>query len=105
MDTVLPGDAAVLPVNTPGLGGGELPCTVRLRDDAGHAADWSGTVDVATPAPVRTIHTGAGAYSTVPAGNPVPAWAIALLVMGALILAALVRILWLYRRPDRGRAG
>jgi hypothetical protein len=105
IDTVLPGGAAVLPVNTPGLGGGELPCTVRLRDDAGHAVDWSGTVDAATPAPVRTIHTGNGAYSTAPEGNPVPGWAIALMVIGALILAALVRILWLYRRPDRGRAG
>jgi hypothetical protein len=101
--TVLPGGEAVLPVNAPGLGGGELPCTVRLRDDAGHAVGWSGTVDAAAPAQVRTIHTGDGAYSTVPAnpGNTVPAWAIALMVIGVLILAALVRILVLYQRRLR----
>jgi hypothetical protein len=103
VDTVLPGGEAVLPVNAPGLGGGELPCTVRLRDDAGHAVDWSGTVDAAVPTPVHTIHTGDGAYSTLPAnpGNPVPAWAIALMVIGVLILAALVRILVLYQRRLR----
>jgi hypothetical protein len=101
--TVLPGGQAVLPVNAPGLGGGELPCTVRLRDDAGHAVHWSGTVDAAAPVRVRTIHTGNGAYSTVPAnpGNPVPAWAIALMVIGALILAALVRVIVLYQRRLR----
>ena len=100
VDTVLPGGEAVLPVNAPGLGGGLLSCTLRLRDDAGHAVDWSGTVDAAAPAQVRTIHTGNGAYSVVP-GNPVPAWAIALMVIGALILAALVRILVLYQRRLR----
>ncbi len=100
VDTVLPGGEAALPVNAPGLGGGELPCTVRLHDDAGHGVEWSGTVGVATPARVRTIHTGAGAYSTVP-GNPVPWWAVALLVIGVLILAALARVLMLYRRSVR----
>jgi hypothetical protein len=104
MDTVLPGGEAVLPVNAPGLGGGALTCTVRLRDDAGHAVDWSGTVRVATPARVRIIHTGVGAYSTVP-DNGVPAWAIALMVIGALVLAALVRVLVLYRRADRRPEG
>jgi hypothetical protein len=47
-----------------------------------------------------TIHTGNGAYSTLP-DNPVPAWAIALMVLGGLILAALVAILVLYRRAHR----
>jgi hypothetical protein len=97
IDTVLPGDEAVVPVNAPGLGSGALPCTVSLRDDAGHLVTWSGTVDAAAPPAVRTIHTGNGAYSTVPASS-VPAWAIALMVLGALILAALVRVLMLHRR-------
>jgi hypothetical protein len=97
IDTVLPGGEAVLPINAPGLGSGALPCTVSLRDDAGHAVAWSGTVDTIAPAPAKTIHTGNGAYSTLPV-NSVPAWAIALMVMGALILAALVRVLVLYRR-------
>jgi hypothetical protein len=101
MGTILPGGDAVLPINTPGLGGGELPCTARLRDDAGRTVTWSGTVDVATPPPATIIHTGNGAYSTLP-DRPVPAWAIALMVIGALVLAALVRLLWVYRGPDRG---
>ena len=106
VDTVLPGGGAVLPINAPGLGSGELPCTVRLRDDAGHVVAWSGTVDAAAPAAVKTIHTGDGAYSTLP-DSSVPAWAIALMVIGALILTALVGLLVLYRRSlttgERGR--
>jgi hypothetical protein len=47
-----------------------------------------------------TIHTGAGAYSTLPA-HSVPAWAIALMVLGGLILAALAGLLVLYRRAGR----
>ena len=100
IDTVLPGGAAVLPINVPGLGSGKLPCTARLRDDAGHAVTWSGTVDTAAPPATTTIHTGDGTYATVPdpSAPSVPAWAIALMVLGALILAALVRVLVVYRR-------
>lgn len=103
IDTVLPGGAAVLPINAPGLGSGAWPCTVSLHDDVGHAVAWSGTVDAIAPAPAVTIHTGDGAYSTLPGRSPtaVPAWAIALMVLGALIFAALVRVLVLYRRADR----
>ena len=97
VDTVLPGGGAVLPINVPGLGSGELACTVRLRDDAGHLVVWSGTVDVAAPPATRTIHTGNGVYATLPESS-VPGWAIALMVLGALILAALVSLLVLYRR-------
>ena len=100
IDTVLPGGAAVLPINAPGLGSGAWPCTVSLRDDVGHAVAWSGTVDAIAPTPARTIHTGDGAYSTLPV-NSVPAWAIALMVLGAVILAALVGVLVLYRRANR----
>jgi hypothetical protein len=100
IDTVLPGGEAVLPINAPGLGSGELPCTVSLRDDADHAVTWSGFVDAIAPARTKTIHTGPGAYATLPADS-VPAWAIALMVLGGLILAALVGVLVLYRRADR----
>jgi TRAP-type C4-dicarboxylate transport system permease large subunit len=102
VDTVLPGGGAVLPINARGLGSGELPCTVRLRDDAGHLVTWSGTVGVVAPPAVRIIHTGNGAYSALP-DSSVPAWAIALMVIGALILAALVRLLVLYRGSERVR--
>ncbi|MGH3258145.1 MAG: hypothetical protein ACRDOU_22600 [Streptosporangiaceae bacterium] len=100
IDTVLPGGQAVLPINAPGLGSGEFPCTVSLRDDAGHTVTWSGTVGAIAPTPAKTIHTGNGAYSTLP-DNGVPAWAIALMVLGGLILAALVGVLVLYRRASR----
>jgi len=100
IDTVLPGGQAVLPINAPGLGSGALPCAVSLRDDAGHTVTWSGTVDTIAPAPTKTIHTGNGAYSTLP-DNPVHGWAIALMVLGGLILAALVSVLVRYRRADR----
>jgi hypothetical protein len=100
IDTVLPGGAAVLPINAPGLGSGAWPCTVSLRDDAGHAVAWSGTIDTIAPTPAVTIHTGPGAYATLPA-HSVPAWAIALMVLGGLILAALVGVLVLYRRAVR----
>jgi hypothetical protein len=100
IDTVLPGGQAVLPINAPGLGSGELLCTASLRDDAGHPVAWSGTIDTIAPTPAVTIHTGSGAYSTLPV-NAVPGWAIALMVLGGLILAALVGILVLYRRANR----
>jgi hypothetical protein len=88
MDTVLPGDSAVIPVNAPGLPSGPVPCTARLLDAAGHAIAWTGTVDVPDPKPTVTIHTGDGVYSALPADR-VPPWAIALMVLGALILLAL----------------
>ncbi len=100
VDTVLPGGQAVLPINAPGLGSGEFACTVSLRDDVGHAVAWSGIVDAIASAPTKTIHTGDGAYATLPA-NSVPAWAIALMVLGGLILAALVGVLVLYLRANR----
>ena len=100
IDTVLPGGQAVLPINAPGLGSGDFACTASLRDDTGHAVTWSGTVGAIAPTPVKTIHTGPGAYSTLP-DNGVPSWAIALMVLGGLILAALVALLVLYRRANR----
>jgi hypothetical protein len=100
IDTVLPGGQAVLPINAPGLGSGSLPCAVSLRDDVGHVVAWSGIVDAVAPTPVKTVHTGPGAYSTLP-DNGVPGWAIALMVLGGLILAALVGVLVLYRRANR----
>jgi hypothetical protein len=101
VDTVLPGDSAVLPVNAPGLSGGAVPCTVRLEDSAGRTVTWSGIVSVSAPAPAATIHTGSGAYSTLPESPGIPGWAIALMVIGALVLAGLVRVMLLYRKHGR----
>jgi hypothetical protein len=100
IDTVLPGGQAVLPINAPGIGSGTLACTVSLRDNTGHAVAWSGVVDAVAPTPAVTIHTGPGAYATLPASS-VPTWAVALMALGGLILAALVGVLVLYRRAGR----
>ena len=86
--TVLPGEGAVIAVNAPGLPeGAAVPCTVRLRYGRGLAAAWAGPVTVPAPPHGRVIHVGPGTYAVVPAST-IPPWAIALLVIGALILAA-----------------
>jgi hypothetical protein len=92
METVLPGGGAVLPVNAPGLASGTMPCTVRLDDGASRAVVRSGIVTVAAPSHEVIIHTGIGVYSELP-DRGVPAWAIALMVVGALILAALTMLI------------
>jgi hypothetical protein len=100
MATVLPGGSAVLPVNAFGLGTATVPCRARLHDGAASPVTWTGTVAPATDPPPLTVHTGDGAYSTVPR-NPVPLWAVVLMVLGALILAALLAVLVRQRRLSR----
>lgn len=92
METVLPDGGAVLPVNAPGLTSGTMPCTVRLNDGTGSTVVRSGNVTLAASVPVKLLHTGNGAYSAVPASNGIPPWAIALMVLGALIVAGLTVI-------------
>jgi len=104
VDTILPGDPAVVPVDAPRLPLGKpLPCTVQLRYDNGLTSTWSGTIKIpATPHSI-IFHTGPGTYSTLPAGG-IPAWAIALIMIGALTLAALITLIALLlrrRRHDR----
>jgi len=98
--TVLPRDRAVIPVNARAIPeGSTVPCSVRIRYGNGLIARWAGSVTIPSPPHVRVIHTGPGAYSVVPGGG-VPAWAIALLVLGVLILAAAALLL----RRRRGQA-
>jgi hypothetical protein len=97
METVLPGDGAVLPINAPGIGTGSVPCTVRLHDGTGTPVVWSGIVNVQDLAPAPTIHTANGVYSALP-DHPVPPWAIALMAIGTLILLTLLTRLVLHRR-------
>lgn len=66
MNTVLPGGRAALAVNAPGLTTGQIPCTVRLRDNAGQ-------------------------------------WAIALMIIGALVAALLIITLLRCRRAADAR--
>jgi hypothetical protein len=103
VDTILPGDPAVVPTNAPRLPPGEpLPCTVQLRYGNGLTSSWSGTIKIpATPHSI-IVHTGPGTYSTLPSGG-IPAWAIALIVIGALTLAALITLTVLLLRRHRHR--
>jgi hypothetical protein len=96
--TVLPGDHALIAVNVPGVPEGpSVPCTVRLDYGNRLTASWSGSVAVPVPPPARIIHTGPGAYAVIPSTG-VPAWAIAVIVIGVLALAAASALLLQLRR-------
>ncbi len=102
-DTVLPGDSALLPVNAPGLEpGAAVPCHVQLSYDPTSRAEWTGKVVLPTTPPTTVVRTGLGTYSSVSTG--MPAWAIALIVIGALIVVALgvITMLLLRRREAHG---
>jgi hypothetical protein len=96
--TVLPGDHAVIAVNAPGVPEGpRVPCTVRLDYGSGLAASWSGSVAVPVAPRTRIIHTGPGVYAVIPSSG-IPPWAIALIVIGVLALAAAAAVLFQLRR-------
>ncbi len=97
MRTVLPGQGAVLPVNARGLQIGSVPCTVRLHPSSGHLTRWSGTVRLASTTVTRTYHPAKGVYVALPE-QTMPFWAIALLVLGGVILLALVTVIAQRRR-------
>ena len=85
-NTVLPGDRAVVPVNAQGVGlGQKMPCTVKLGYANGPTATWSGTIAIPSNPRTTIVHTGKGAYSSVPADD-IPNWALALIALGGLIL-------------------
>jgi hypothetical protein len=92
--TILPHEEAVIAVNAPGLPeGAAASCTVQIGYGHGLAVSWAGPVAVPAPPHVRVIHPqGGGSYAVIPADSP-PAWAIALVVLGALILAVLTALL------------
>ena len=95
-DTVLPGGHALIAVNAPGLPeGATLPCQVWLRYGRHQTVRWAGLVSVPAPTGSRIAHTGHGAYSVIPKGG-IPVWAVALIVIGVLVLAGLGVLL--YRR-------
>lgn len=97
-NTVLPHEAAEIAVNAPGLPEGTtVPCQVRFRYGRGLTVSWAGLVALPAPPHARLVHTGPGAYSVVPVQGT-PPWAIALIVIGALTLAALVVLLLRVRR-------
>jgi hypothetical protein len=102
--TVLPHDQAVIAVNGPGLPEGvNMPCAVRIGYGHGQVVRWAGMVTVPAAPRTRIIHTGPGTYAVIPASK-VPAWAIALIVIGVLVLAALVVLLLRMRRRSQAAA-
>jgi hypothetical protein len=103
METVLPGGGAVLPVNARGLTSGRLPCTVRLRAASGGLITWSGVVNFPKQVQTRTYHPAKGVYVSLPQST-IPPWAIALMVLGGMILLTLLALLVHYRRPAPRRA-
>lgn len=102
MNTVLPGGGAVLAVNALGLTTGRTLCTVRLRDSAGHLDTWSGIVRMPPRVLTRTYHPAKGVYVSLPEST-IPPWAIALMIMGALILGCLLVPMVFRRRRLAGR--
>ena len=104
-DTILPHEAAEIAVNAPGLPEGTTePCQVRLRYGRGLTVSWAGPVALPAPPRARIVHTGPGAYSVVPTPG-IPPWAIALIIIGALTLAALAVLLLRAGRSRSRSAG
>lgn len=97
METVLPRGDAVLPVNARGLAPGSLSCTARLT--AGHRtfASWSGTVRLLSAVRQKVYHPANGVFVALPS-QTMPPWAIALFIVGGLILAAMLILLIRTRR-------
>jgi len=104
-ETLLPQGRAVVTVNVPGLPeGATMPCTVTLGYGKGLTVGWAGSVTVPAPPRQRVVHTGNGVYSVLPSAT-IPPWAIALLVLGVLVLAALAVLLVRMRRRDLASRG
>jgi hypothetical protein len=98
METVLPGGRAVLPVNARGLSSGSLSCTARLTTtDHRTFASWSGTVRLLSAVRQKVYHPANGVYVALPS-QTMPPWAIALFIVGGLILAAMVLLVIRTRR-------
>ncbi len=107
-DTVLPGDQAVIPANATGLAEGATPrCTVRLGYGQRQVTAWTGTVEIPGGPSGHRVAVAKGDYAVLPAGG-IPAWAIALMALGALLLAGIVVLIVQMRRQRPGgksRAG
>jgi hypothetical protein len=100
METVLPGEGAVLPVNAPGLQTGSLPCHVLFQPAAGGQVRWSGLVTLDSSTLTKTYHPAKGVYVSVPQ-QTMPVWALILIILGGLILLSLTAVLVQRRRLAR----
>jgi hypothetical protein len=96
-DTILPHDQAMIAVNAPGLPAGTMPCLVRLLYGNGQQVRWAGQVTIPAPPHARIVHTAKGVYSVIPQAT-FPPWAMALLMLGGLLLAAVAVLLFRMRK-------
>lgn len=105
-DTVLPGGQALIAVNAPGLPpGAAAPCTIQIHYGKNQTVRWAGMVAIPALPSTHIVHTGVGTYSQVPQGG-IPGWAIALIIIGALLLAGVAIVLFLmYRQQRRSNQG
>jgi hypothetical protein len=99
MDTVLPGQGAGLPVNATGLGPGTWQCAAHISLATGGSTAWAGSVTVPSAVPAATRRIASNVY-VVPSGG-IPGWAIALLVLGVLLLLSLWAVLLRWSRSAR----
>jgi hypothetical protein len=102
-DTVLPGGQAVVAVNAPDLSTGTtVPCAIQLRYGKNQTVRWAGMVAIPALPSTHIVHTGIGTYSQVPQGG-IPGWAIALIIIGALLLVGVGVLLYRqHRLANRG---
>jgi hypothetical protein len=100
-DIVLPGDQALIAVNAPSLpAGATVPCTIQMRYGKNQTVRWAGMVAIPALPSTHIVHTGIGTYSQVPQGG-IPGWAIALIIIGALLLVGFAVLLFLLYRHQR----
>ena len=60
----------------------------------------AGLVTVPVPPAIRIVHTGQGAYSVISVAG-IPAWAIALIIIGVLVLVTMAVLLFRARQHRR----
>jgi hypothetical protein len=97
--TVLPGDHALIPVNAPGLKeGATTQCAIHIHYGNHQLLSWYGPVTVPGGPTGRVVRTGNGAYALI-SSSGIPAWGVALIIIGLLILTGISIILYRQRRP------
>jgi len=78
---------------------GTWRCTAHIKDSSGRTAVWTGLVTVPSTAPAATKQIAPNDFVPPPSAG-IPFWAIALIVLGGLILFSLWAVL-LRRQRNR----
>ena len=99
MDTVLPGQHALLAVNGFGMHSGTWSCTVRISATDDTSATWTGNVTVPATVASATKRIGNDDY-VAPSAPSIPIWAIILMILGGFILFSIWALI-LRRNHDR----